>query len=487
MLTDLLLQKLESDTPLPKNRQLYLLLRGLILDGTLKAGSRLPTTRELARDLGLSRNTVMYAFEQLLAEGYVTARTGSGTYVADTRPEDSMRVEGSAKVEHGGGEGGRLSTRGGRLIEQAGALSVQWGAFVPGVPDVTAFPYRTWARIQNKVWRRPGPQWLTYGQSGGHGPLREALADYLKVARSVVCDPEQILITHGIHQAIDLILCMLSDPGDAAWIEEPGYWGIRNLLNTSGLRVNAIPVDEEGLNPQPDDWNAPPRLVFVTPSHQYPTGAVMSLARRRALLEMARQHDRWVVEDDYDSEFRYGGRPLASLQGLDTAGRVLYVGTFSKTVFPSMRMGYMVLPKSLVEPFRVALSELYRAGHQLDQAILADFIAEGHFVAHIRRMRMLYGERRERLLDGIKSELGEGRVLSYDSQAGLHLVLELDGDDKAATEAARQAGLIVRPLSQYYQDPARSRNGLLLGYAGVPEKEIVPALQKLIRAIGIDR
>lgn len=487
MLTDLLLQKLERNSPLPKNRQLYLLLRELILDGTLKSGGQLPTTRELARQLSLSRNTVMYAYEQLLAEGYVIARTGSGTYVADTCPEDSMSVENPAERLPPEKQEGRLSQRGQQLITHAGALSVQWGAFIPGVPDVTAFPYRTWVRIQNRAWRRPGPQWLTYGPSGGYAPLREAVADYLRVARSVVCDPDQIVITHGIHQAIDLILSMLSDVGDRAWIEEPGYWGIRNLLNTSGLQVQPIAVDAEGMNPQPEDWQTPPRLIFVTPSHQYPTGAVMSLARRRALLEMARQHDSWVVEDDYDSEFRYGGRPLASLQGLDTAGRVLYVGTFSKTLFPSMRMGYLVLPKSLVDSFQVGVAELYRAGHQLEQAILADFMSEGHFATHIRRMRMLYGERRALLLEGLRSELGQDCVLSHDSQAGLHLVLKLEQDDREATELARQAGIVVRPLSKYYQDQSMAQAGLLLGYACVPDQKIKPALQRLIQAIGLDR
>ncbi|VWC33419.1 DNA-binding protein [Burkholderia ubonensis] len=360
----------------------------------------------------------------------------------------------------------------------------QGGAFMPGVPDVSRFPARVWTRLHNKYWRRLRPDLLTYAPGGGLALLREALADYLRTSRSVRCAPEQIVITTGIHQSIDLAVRLLTDPGDVIWTEDPCYWGVRSVLNVSGLTTRPIPVDDEGIAPSAADLAEPPKLMLVTPSHQYPLGMVMSLARRRMLLEYARQHRCWIIEDDYDSEFRYGSRPLASLQGLDTAGQVIYVGSFGKTLFPGLRVGYLVAPEPLADSFATASAELYREGQLLQQAVLAEFIAEGHFVSHIRKMRTLYGQRREMLLDAVARRYGDA-LPAAGSDAGLHLVTRLpDGvDDRAVAQAALARNIVVRPLSGYYADPARAASGLLLGYACVPEEEIAPAFATLAEAI----
>jgi GntR family transcriptional regulator/MocR family aminotransferase len=355
---------------------------------------------------------------------------------------------------------------------------------MPGVPDVTRFPARVWSRLQNRYWRHARHDLLTYAPGGGLAQLRHVLADYLRTSRSVRCTPEQVMITTGIHQSIDLAVRLLSDPGDVIWTEDPCYWGVRSVLHVSGLETRAIPVDDEGISPSATDFAQPPKLMLVTPSHQYPLGMVMSLARRRMLLEYARQNHCWIIEDDYDSEFRYGSHPLPSLQGLDTAGQVIYVGSFSKTLFPGLRVGYLVVPEALAEDFATASAELYREGQLLQQAVLAEFIAEGHFVSHIRKMRTLYGQRRQLLLDAAAQHYGDA-FTAVGGDAGLHLVMRLrdDADDCAAASAAVARNIIVRPLSSYYADPSHASTGLLLGYACVRDEDIAPAFRTLADAI----
>lgn len=478
-LSDYLLQYLDKSSESPRNRQLYRLLRQAILDHVLPADTRLPSSRDLASELAISRNTVLYAYEQLLAEGYVEARAGSGTFVADTVPDTvhlpaalTRRPESDiASIQL------FLSKRGHRLVEQAGAASQQWGAFVPGVPDVTQFPHKIWNTIQSKIWRKPPIAALTYGHGGGYQPLREVVAEYLKVSRSVACEAGQVVITNGIHQSIDLCLRLLSDPGDVAWVEDPCYWGARNLLSASGVTIRPIKVDAEGICPDAADLAAVPRFIFVTPSHQYPLGMVMSLARRRSLLEYARQHNCWIIEDDYDSEFRYGGRPIASLQGMDSSERVLYMGTFSKTMFPGLRLGYLVLPRLLSKPFVTGMEELHRSGQAPLQATMAEFMLQGHFNSHVRRMRLLYGARLELLQQAIASQFDAAEVHAVGSDAGLHLALHLPErcDDKAIAKAAQVRGIAVRPLSNYYHDASTAKAGLVLGYACVEDSSIAPA------------
>lgn len=484
MLSDLLLQRLGQHAEGPRNRELCRIFKETILDGSLAAGTRLPPSRELARDLGISRNTVLYAYEQLLAEGFVITRTGSGTYVADTTPDRALlHISSNDQRDHSETECS-LSHRGRNLIANPRASRQQWGAFMPGVPDVTAFPHKIWSQITQKHWRSPGVENLTYGHQGGHPRLKQALAKQLRMSRSLVCEPEQILITDGIHQAIHLCVHMLTDPQNRAWVEDPGYWGIRNILSALGMSITGIPVDEEGINPSPNDMRRPPRLIFVTPSHQYPLGYVMSLSRRRMLLEYANKHHAWIIEDDYDSEFRYGGRPLAALQGLEPNARVFYTGTFSKTLFPGLRLGYLVVPPHMIEAFQHGLSELYREGRWMTQAILADFIEEGHYGSHIRRMRQLYGMRRNLLRAAVIKHIGESALLSADSNAGLHLAIGLPNGlrDRQIAAQAHAQGITALPLSRYYlqQDPV---HGFVLGYGCVAEDRIDSSLSALVKII----
>lgn len=463
------------------NRELYELIKCQILEGALSGGSRLPPSRVLGQELGVSRNTVLYAYDQLLAEGYVTATVGRGTFVADVlrRPEHrSVADSGAGFLEPPATSTPTLSARGAQLLARSGASNRQWGAFVAGVPDVSLFPRHIWLRLLNRHWRRASAEALSYSTVGGHPALRHALAEHLHLARSVRCEPEQIVITSGIHQAIDVVSRLLGDPGDRAWVEDPGYWGTRSVLTSNGIEAVAVPVDEHGMAPGDEQLSGPaPRFIFTTPSHQYPLGMSMSVPRRLMLIDYAQRTGCWIVEDDYDSEFRFEGRPLASLQGLDRHERVIYMGTFSKTLFPGMRTGYMVLPKSIAECATQALSELYREGQLVQQAALADFMAEGHYAAHIRRVRHLYARRHALLRQSIARHLGDAwPVASQD--AGLHLVLLLPGDmdDVHISSELGAQQIAARPLSHYYQSVGLPQRGLLLGYACVPEELIDPGV-----------
>lgn len=470
------------------NRALYDCLRQAILDGSLPAGTQLPPTRELGLALNLSRNTTTHAYGQLQAEGYVRSLTGSGTYVNDVLPEQVLWASASARRGASQapdmGAAVPLSKRGQTLLATAQASAVQWGAFIPGVPDVTEFPHRKLQQLAARWHRKMPPEWLSYATGGGHPALRQAIANHLRQARSVHCDASQVLITSGVHQAVDLVTRLLTDPGDRVWLEEPGYWGLRGVLAINGVQVIPARVDSEGMVPPTDPSSAAPRLVFVTPSHQYPLGAVMSLRRRTALLDYARLHRSWIVEDDYDSEFRFAGHPIASLQGLVEDAPVIYIGTFSKTLYPGLRIAYAVLPKPLVQPLRNAHSELFREGHLVTQAALADFIEQGHYAAHIRRMRLIYASRRSALLSLVNRWLGPEWIHPFDSPAGLHVVLQLPAglDDVRVAQAAAAQGVHVRPLSRYYAT-ALADTGLLLGFACVPESDMLGPFQILVRCI----
>lgn len=493
-LTDFLLMRIERGADgaivkaaaagAPLNRQIYQAIREAILSQLLPSAMQLPSSRDLARELGISRNTVTYAYEQLIAEGYLETRAGSGTFIADTTPDQipENRLNAPPLTDPSGES--ELSAHGAQLIQQAGVSDLQWGAFMPGVPDVTLFPNKIWSRLQNKHWRRSRAELLTYGDAGGYLPLREAIAEYLRMARSVNCNASQVIITTGIHQSLDIVVKLLGEHGDSAWVEDPCYWGTRSVLNSLGIKPVPIPVDAEGMRMRLANLRQPPRFICATPSHQYPLGMVMSLSRRRMLLEYAAQRKVWIIEDDYDSEFRYGSRPLASLQGMDTDGRVLYMGTFSKTMFPSLRIGFMVVPESLANAFAIGVSELYRGSQVFMQAIMADFMTEGHFASHIRRMRLLYAERLQLLQAAIERHFGDGVTLTG-GEAGLHLALGLPAqcDDLAISRAARTAGIVARPLSRYYMNSEAARNGLLLGYACVPNEQIAPAFDKLAAII----
>ena len=416
---------LERASSVPLYRQLYDALRDAILSGRLRPGSRLPSTRALADDLGASRNTVLAAFGQLLAEGYLEGRVGAGTTVARTLPETLLRARPEVEGTKQPGRRPRLSRRGAQLLGTRGGVAnaaIAAQPFRPGLPGLDAFPFDLWTRLVARRWRRVPRQLLDYGDPAGYAPLREAIAAYLGEARAVRCEASQVIVVTGAQQAVDLAARVLLDPGDTAWVEDPGYQGARGALIAAGIRLAPVPVDAEGLDVRRGARSAPgARLVYVTPSHQYPLGVTMSLNRRLALLEWASASGAWILEDDYDSEYRYAGRPLAALQGLDTAGRVIYAGTFSKVLFPALRLGYLVVPPELVDAFVAARALADRHSPSVTQAALADFIDGGHFARHVRRTRALYAERQAALVHAARRTLG-GLLEVAPAEAGMHLM-----------------------------------------------------------------
>ncbi|MCG2574773.1 PLP-dependent aminotransferase family protein [Acinetobacter sp. ME22] len=484
---DYLLLTLHQDTNGKLHQRLCRCLRKAIIEGVIQPKTRLPASRDLANELNISRNTILAAYEQLRAEGYLETRIGHGTLVVENIPESYLstaefnQCEITRKVQ----SSFSLSQRGFNLLEFASAPTQQWGAFFPGTPDVTEFPHHIFSQIQAKLIKTPDIDQFLYSQIGGCFELRSALVDYLRVTRSVKCDVDQIIITEGIHQAIDLLSRTLCDMNDPVWIEEPAYWGIRNILRINGLDIKPIPVDSEGIIPIENPEQSP-KLIFITPSHQYPLGSHLSLDRRKKLIQIARKNNSWIVEDDYDSEFRFSGQPYPSLQGLEKDSPVIYMGTFSKTIYPSLRIGYIVVPKSLFLPLHILSTELYRGGHLIEQKALAEFIREGHYEAHIRRMRLLYGKRREFLISLIHRYLGKEFVHEYNDAAGLHLVLKLPNacDDVAVSINAKKHGIYLRPLSQYYMySQTTAHKGLLLGFACVSEKDTLVAFGILLQCL----
>lgn len=496
LLTDM--HQLASRDGLPLHRQLYEALRRALLDGKLGAGERLPSSRDLAQDLGLSRNTVVAALNQLSVEGYLVSRVGSGTYVNDSVPRQGGRPGGPGAGptrQSGPGVLPRLSQRGHALAHRFNAEQLEVQPFAPGIADFSAFPLALWQRLQNKHWRMAYPDMLDYNAAGGYAPLRRAVADHLRVLRSVQLDADQVIITTGTQQSLELCARLLADHGDTVWIEDPAYWGAVKAFMANGLVLHPVPVDAQGLAPGPQDEARPPRLIYVTPSHQYPTGAVMSLARRHQLLATARAHGAWVLEDDYDSEFRFSGPPLSSLEGLDSDGRVFYMGTFSKVLYPGIKLGYLIVPKALVADFKRAHYDLHRPGQLPLQAALAEFIEMGHFASALRRARQGYAQRRDALLAALTPVLDPaddgGGARIGGAEQGLHLCLRLPDalDDQAlARDVAAQLGQTVRPLSAYCL-ARQDLRGLVIGYgyAALPDiRRSGPALARLL-ALALQR
>jgi GntR family transcriptional regulator/MocR family aminotransferase len=479
-LADALGLVLGEPSPQPLTSRLYHALREWIQTGHLASGQRLPSTRQLARELGLGRNTLLAVFDQLLAEGFLVTRHGSGTFVADL-PFLHATISDVASSLPAETVEMRLSSRGTALLAFCHARQDRFPAFIPGVPALDRFPHAQWQGLVRRHLQRMPTDWLAYQAQGGVPALREALADYLQLSRSVRCRPEQLLIVQGAQQGFELIVRLLSDSGDEVWLEEPGYHGAQACFAAAGLDMTPVPVDGEGMNVETLPAPGHPRLIYVTPSHQYPGGATMSLARRLSLLEAAERHGAWIVEDDYDSEFRYGQRPIAALQGLVEHARVIYVGTFSKVMYPGLRLGYLVLPEPLVEPFRQANARLHREGQYAVQAALADFIVRGHFSRHIRRMRDCYRRRQALLRQALAPAVARGLALS-EGQAGMHLVAWLDdpGHERSLVERASNEGISLSPLSSYYLT-SPGRPGLVLGYAGTSEAEIERAGSWLAR------
>ena len=477
---------LDPRSATPLHRQLYDEIRAAVLGGRLSAGARLPSTRALASDLAVSRNTVAGAFDQLLAEGYIEGRPGAGTFVAKELPEDLLRVSPRVLAPTGAAAPApELSRRGRMLAATPVAPASRDGAFRPGIPALDAFPRDLWARLAARLYRQSRIDLFSYGDPAGHAPLRRAIAEYLRAARGVNCRWEQVIVTSGSQQALDLAARVLLDPGDTAWVEDPGYFGARGAWMAAGVRCVPVPVDAEGLSVAQGELTAPQaRMAYVSPSHQYPLGVTMSLARRMALLAWARRRGAWIAEDDYDSEFRYAGRPLAALQGLDTGGRVIYIGTFSKVLFPALRLGYMVVPAGAVDAFAAARALADRHPPGPSQALLAEFLAEGHFARHIRRMRTLYAERQDALVSAARRECA-GLLEVSPADAGMHLVawLPKGSNDREVSRRAAAAGISAPPLSAYYQHADAARPGLLLGYSCVNRRKIQVSARRLAAAM----
>jgi len=470
----------------PLYRQLYEGYREAILERRLRAGQRLPSTRGLASELQISRIPVLNAFEQLLAEGYFEARVGAGTFVASSLPDEPPAPIARAAAREPASRPARreIARRAAALVRPSEPWLRGWGAFRLSQPAVEHFPFQVWASLIARYCRNPRSSLLHYGSPMGYRPFREAVAAYLRTARAVRCEADQIMVVSGSQQALEIASRVLLDPGSRVWVEEPGYSGARDALTMAGARLVPVPVDQEGLDVAAGVALSPrARAAYVTPSHQYPLGVTMSASRRLQLLDWAQRNGAWILEDDYDSEYRYGSLPIPALQGLDRDSRVLYIGTLSKVLFPALRLGYLVIPADLVTRFAAVRETMDICPPTLHQAALADFFTEGHFARHIRRMRLLYRERRAALVDALANELGPD-VEVLGGQAGMHLVATLppgSPDHRISEHAARQ-GLWAMPLSACYV--GEPRPGLVLGFGGTSVPEIDEGVRRLRGVIG---
>ena len=478
---------LKRSSNLPLHRQIYEYLRGRILEGQIRPGMRLPATRTLASELGVSRNTVMNAYRQLMDEGYLEAFAGSDTRVTHTLPEKLLSVEKSSNDRPHSTHKvvevpPRLSETGEIIMNLQYPYWDRSGArpFSSAQPGVDQFPFRIWEKVLLAAWRSLDPIDLSYPSSLGYLPLRETLAYHLQETRGVRCEPDQVIITNGAQQALATTMRLLLNKGDQVWVENPSYNGVKIALRQQQAEIVSVSVDEHGLVFEEGMDKAPDaRMVCISPSHQYPLGVTMDLTRRLELLSWAEQNEAWIIEDDYDSEYRYRGYPLEALQGLDKAGRVIYIGTFSKVLYPAMRLGYMVVPKPLVEPFRLARAYADRGSRLLDQAAVNLFIQEGHMARHIRKMRTLYAERQAVLIDMAKRFLS-GQLIIEPSDAGLHLVgwLPYGVNDRDLSVHLLEDGIYAPPLSYFAIDPL-IRGGLIMGYAAVKEDDIITAVKQM--------
>jgi len=463
-------------------RWLYEALRAEILEGRLRPGARLPGTRDLAGQYGLSRGTIVSAFEQLESEGYVDGSVGSGTYVSRVLPDELLKAAHHAPVRSPapGKRERRLAGYAARLPASSMFDARRPRAFRTDLPALDLFPTTLWTQIATKRLRRLSVGLLHGSEPLGYRPLRNAIADYLTVSRGVKCDAEQIAVIAGVQDALDLVARLLLDPRDRVCMEDPGYQGAAEVFESVGANVCAVPLDEQGMT-VPRLRNV--RLVYTTPAHQFPLGTTMTIARRLQLLEWARGSGALIFEDDYDSEYRYSGRPVPSLQGLDASEHVLFFGSFSKVLFPSLRLGYLVIPPDLVPPFAAAISLTRRHAPLLDQAVLCDFITEGHFARHLRRMRKVYAERLSVLLECGRERLA-GLLEISGVEAGLQtsawLPRGISGESAARAAAAR--GVEVTPLSRYTRG-SLPREGLQLGFAAVDAREIRRGVRELAIAL----
>lgn len=480
----------------PLHRQIGAQVRRAILERRLAPGQRLPSSRLMASELDVARGTVLLAMDQLVAEGYVVAQAASGLSVATDLPDDMLIAplgQPAGPAAAGRTASSSLSRRARAALRDA-MPNIGFEdpplAFPTGQPDREAFPFALWARLLEREWRRPS--WTVAGAPHpfGHAGLRAAIAAYLGTARGFTCAPESIVVTNGMRQSLSLLAWLVLDPDEASWIEEPGYVGTREALAIAGVRAVPVPVDEQGFSVERATAAEPrAKLAVVAPAHQFPLGTMLGLQRRLELLSWAERNQGWIAEDDFDGEYRYTGRPLAPLRALDRSGRVAYLASFSKLLFPALRLSYVVLPAALVPAAEQRMAMVPARASLIGQGALARFIADGHLASHLRRTRLLYAARQQALLAGIEHHLARWLESARDP-AGMHLVarplaaIAPSFDDRAITTAAAQAGIAVAPLSACYAG-RRRRHGLILGYAGTPEPEIggaCAALAGVLRA-----
>lgn len=473
-------------TAVPLRQQVYLQLRSAIEQGTFAPGAKLPPSREHAQALGVARNTVLWALERLRAEGYVVARVGDGSYVAPDLAalrSPARRRAGAAPLQPGLG----LSQRGRQIAETA----LRWRpptqaitAYRIGTPAIDSFPFAVWARLERQLPATVRQHTSQYLAAAGHPPLREAIAQWLLVSRGIRCEADQVVVTSGSQQAIDLVARLLLDPGDEVMVEDPGYLGIRACLMSHGVVARPVPLDDQGLAVADGAVRWPAvRMAVVTPTHQFPLGVHMSLPRRLELLEWSRRQRAWVIEDDYDGEFQYGPHRIPALCSLPHQGRVIYIGTFSKTLHPGLRLGFVVLPPTLVDAFASAKALSDRHSPGTAQEVLARFIADGHLLRHLRRMRELYQHRQAVMIDSLRKATG-GALTLTPSDHGMHLVHEAGErvDDTLLSRRAAERGVYLAPLSLYGLEARR--RGWAFGYAGFDEatlRQAARALAPLIR------
>jgi len=467
----------------PIFRQVYMQIRSAILAGALRPGTKLPSTRDLADQLAVSRSAIVSAYEQLLAEGYTSGKIGSGTYISAEIPAAmgprSPKAKQPAPVRRAAAPQTAFDTD---LLDATKRNDDR--PFNLGRTLLDARTVDVWRKLSLRTVRSISRIHLGYSDPRGLPELRRSICEYLQAARSVRCDPDQVVITGGTQQAIDIVIRVLLGPEKQVWIEDPGYPLTRQALVAAGVQVRPIRVDAQGIDVRAGiKAAAKARAVFITPSHQFPTGVVLSMGRRLELLDWAQQNDAWIVEDDYASEFRYSGRPLASLQGLDDTGRVIYIGTLNKALFPGLRLGYAVVPHALLKPFIAARYLMDRHSSTLDQAVVASFMSEGHFASHIRRIRLLYHEQRDALASALKRHLRDELTAVVPDQ-GMHLVAYTRKglSDVSLERAATQNGVIVKAMSRLYV-AAPAKSALMFGFSGYPRPAIAPAVARLARSV----
>lgn len=473
----------ERGTANPLHKQIYDGFRAAILRGDLRPAERIPSSRELATELRVSRFPVLSAYSQLLAEGYFESRVGSGTFVSGSLPEQKMSVTQPVGHLTQDPSGPRPVSRNSALYPtfRYGPALRGWGSFGVHQPALDQFPFQTWSTLVTRHSRNPHANAIHHVNPLGLERFRRIICDYLRTARGVKCETDQIMVVSGSQQALDITARVLLDPGSPVWVEEPGYSLERIVLQTAGCRIIPVPVDDEGMNVSAGIRKCrKARAAFVTPSHQYPLGATMSASRRIQLLNWAQSSGAWIIEDDYDSEYRFGSLPIASLHGLDVNSRVIYIGTFSKVLFPSLRLGYLVMPPDLVDRFVAIRHAMDIFPPYLFQEVLADFIADGHFTRHIRRMRQTYAERRTTLIESLTDEFPSDFGLQiHGSEAGMHLAVTLPERfvDTEITARAAQERLWLWPLSPSYY--GEKHPGFVLGYGSTAPDKIPQAVRKM--------